>query len=235
MGADLVGKVEAGIPEDDPRNPATIADNVGDNVGDCAGMASDLFESFGVVLVANIILGVTSFRAIGFSGEDVPRRASIFPLAMMAIGLLASMVSIFLVKARAGETDALKPINRGLNVASVLTLVGAAVSPSATSASPDGSTGHPRRHPHVLRRSSPAWCSVRWPVASPSTSRRATFKPVRDIADSGITGPGHRGAVGHLERHGVGRVGSGRHRRSDPGRPRRWAAASRCSPSTWSR
>ncbi len=123
VGADLVGKVEAGIPEDDPRNPATIADNVGDNVGDCAGMAADLFESYEVTLVASIILGVTAFNSIGMN----PALGLIFPLAARAIGVVASIVGIFFVKAKPGETDALKPINRGFLVAGVLTLIGTLV------------------------------------------------------------------------------------------------------------
>jgi len=120
VGADLVGKVEAGIPEDDPRNPATIADNVGDNVGDCAGMAADLFESYEVTLVASIILGVTAFNSIGLN----PAMGLVFPLAARAIGVVASIAGVFAVKAKEGETNALKPINRGFAVAGVLTLIG---------------------------------------------------------------------------------------------------------------
>ncbi len=120
VGADLVGKVEAGIPEDDPRNPATIADNVGDNVGDCAGMAADLFESYEVTLVASIILGVAAFNSVGAN----PALGLIFPVAARAIGVIASIFGVFAVKARPDETDALKPINRGFLVAGGLTLVG---------------------------------------------------------------------------------------------------------------
>jgi K(+)-stimulated pyrophosphate-energized sodium pump len=116
----LVGKVEAGIPEDDPRNPATIADNVGDNVGDCAGMAADLFESYEVTLVASIILGVAAFNSIGLN----PAMGLVFPLAARAIGVIASIFGVFAVKAKEGETDALKPINKGFLVAGSLTLVG---------------------------------------------------------------------------------------------------------------
>jgi K(+)-stimulated pyrophosphate-energized sodium pump len=123
VGADLVGKVEAGIPEDDPRNPATIADNVGDNVGDCAGMASDLFESYEVTLVASIILGVAAFESIGAN----PALGLVFPVAARAIGVIASIFGVFAVKAKEGETNALKPINRGFATAGVLTVIGTAI------------------------------------------------------------------------------------------------------------
>ena len=120
VGADLVGKIEAGIPEDDPRNPATIADNVGDNVGDCAGMAADLFESYEVTLVASIILGVAAFNSIGLN----PALGLVFPLAARAIGVIASIAGVFSVRAKDGETNALKPINRGFLVAGIITVIG---------------------------------------------------------------------------------------------------------------
>ncbi len=120
VGADLVGKIEAGIPEDDPRNPAVIADNVGDNVGDCAGMAADLFESYEVTLVASIILGVAAFNSVGAN----PALGVVFPLAARAIGVIASIAGVFAVKAKEDETNALKPINKGFLVAGSLTLVG---------------------------------------------------------------------------------------------------------------
>src|SRR5215210_2235609 len=122
VGADLVGKVEAGIPEDDPRNPATIADNVGDNVGDCAGMAADLFESYEVTLVASIILGVAAFESIGAN----PALGLIFPVAARAIGVLASIVGVFAVRATDKDKSAMAPINRGFLTAGVLTVIGTA-------------------------------------------------------------------------------------------------------------
>ncbi|HEY6745492.1 MAG TPA: sodium-translocating pyrophosphatase [Mycobacteriales bacterium] len=103
VGADLVGKVEAGIPEDDPRNAATIADNVGDNVGDCAGMAADLFESYAVTLVAALILGKAAFGSEGL----------IFPLVVPAIGVLTAVAGIFLTEPRESDRSGLQTINRG--------------------------------------------------------------------------------------------------------------------------
>jgi K(+)-stimulated pyrophosphate-energized sodium pump len=124
VGADLVGKVEAGIPEDDPRNPATIADNVGDNVGDCAGMAADLFESYEVTLVASIILGVPAFQAIFPHTPALWAAGALFPLAARAIGVLASIVGVFAVKATEKDKSAMAPINRGFLAAGILTIIG---------------------------------------------------------------------------------------------------------------
>jgi len=99
VGGDLVGKVEAGIPEDDPRNPATIADNVGDNVGDCAGMAADLFETYAVTVVATMVLAV-----IYFTGQPVVRDLMIYPLAVCAVGIVASVIGTFFVRLGANQS-----------------------------------------------------------------------------------------------------------------------------------
>jgi K(+)-stimulated pyrophosphate-energized sodium pump len=120
VGADLVGKVEAGIPEDDPRNAATIADNVGDNVGDCAGMGADLFESYIVILVATLILANTAFPTKGQVGL-------VFSLVVPAIGILASIIGIFVVRASDKDRTAMAPINRGLLTSAVLTVAGTAL------------------------------------------------------------------------------------------------------------
>ncbi len=123
VGADLVGKVEAGIPEDDPRNAATIADNVGDNVGDCAGMAADLFESYEITIISSLILGYAAFRTI----HSNPTPAVLYPLIVPAIGILASVVGVFVVRARASDRNAMAPINRGVWTAAGITVVGAAL------------------------------------------------------------------------------------------------------------
>ncbi|MCX4664691.1 sodium-translocating pyrophosphatase [Streptomyces uncialis] len=113
VGADLVGKVEKGIPEDDARNPATIADNVGDNVGDCAGMAADLFESYAVTLVAALILGKAAFGDAGLA----------FPLIVPAIGVVTAMIGIFAVAPRRNDRSGMSAINRGFFVSAVISLV----------------------------------------------------------------------------------------------------------------
>jgi K(+)-stimulated pyrophosphate-energized sodium pump len=138
VGADLVGKVEAGIPEDDPRNPATIADNVGDNVGDCAGMAADLFESYEVTLVASIILGVPAFQSIFPDRPELWAIGALFPLAARALGVLASIVGVFAVRASDTDRSAMAPINRGFLTAGVLTVLGTLVLALVYVGNPDG-------------------------------------------------------------------------------------------------
>jgi K(+)-stimulated pyrophosphate-energized sodium pump len=118
VGADLVGKIEKGIPEDDPRNAATIADNVGDNVGDCAGMAADLFESYEVTLVAALILGFVAYQGTGSVVAAV-----LFPLFVRAIGVITSIIGIEAVKPRSEDEHGMKAINRGFILSGIASAV----------------------------------------------------------------------------------------------------------------
>jgi len=193
VGADLVGKIEVGIPEDDPRNPATIADNVGDNVGDCAGMASDLFESYEVTLVAAIILGVPAFASIGAN----PALGLIFPLAVRAVGVLASIVGVFAVRAGEKDRSAMAPINRGFATAGVLTVIGTAV--VAFVYVGNDFTNTAELNAFLGWSAGPAWrmffAVVAGLVLAQIVSHLTEYftsterEPVREIAESARTGP----------------------------------------------
>ncbi|MFJ5735820.1 sodium-translocating pyrophosphatase [Streptomyces microflavus] len=189
VGADLVGKVEQGIPEDDPRNAATIADNVGDNVGDCAGMAADLFESYAVTLVAALILGMAAFGDSGLA----------FPLMVPAIGVVTAMIGIFAVAPRRADRSGMTAINRGFFISAVVSLVLVAVAAYAylpsSYAGLDGVTdeaitGH-GGDPRVFALVAVAIGIVLAALIQQLTGYFTETKrrPVQDIGKSSLTGP----------------------------------------------
>ena len=188
VGADLVGKVEQGIPEDDPRNAATIADNVGDNVGDCAGMAADLFESYAVTLVAALILGKVTFGDAGLA----------FPLLIPAIGVLTAMVGIFAVAPRRNDRSGMTAINRGFFISAVISLALVAVAtyvylPSTYAelkGVPDDIAAHPG-DPRTLALIAVAIGIVLAALIQQLTGyfTETSRRPVRDIGKTSLTGP----------------------------------------------
>ncbi|MFE4381259.1 sodium-translocating pyrophosphatase [Streptomyces cyaneofuscatus] len=189
VGADLVGKVEQGIPEDDPRNAATIADNVGDNVGDCAGMAADLFESYAVTLVAALILGMAAFGDSGLA----------FPLMVPAIGVVTAMIGIFAVAPRRTDRSGMTAINRGFFISAVVSLVLVAVAafaylPSSyaglTGVTDEAITTH-GGDPRVFALVAVAIGIVLAALIQQLTGYFTETKrrPVQDIGKSSLTGP----------------------------------------------
>ena len=174
VGADLVGKIEKGIPEDDPRNAATIADNVGDNMGDCAGMAADLFESYEVTLVASLILGIAAY-----SGSEIGAIAGVmFPLFVRAVGVITSIIGILAVTPRSEHEHGMKAINRGF-------FLSAAISAAATLAISIVYMDSIR--PALAVIIGLVLASVIQVLTQYFTDTK--FRPVQEIAESTVTGP----------------------------------------------
>ncbi|MGC4768035.1 sodium-translocating pyrophosphatase [Micromonospora sp. DT44] len=184
VGADLVGKVEQGIPEDDPRNAATIADNVGDNVGDCAGMAADLFESYAVTLVAALILGRAAF------GED----GLVFPLIISTIGVLVAIVGVFITRLRASDRNGLTAINRAFYISAVISAVLVAIAAyaylPATFADLEGGLTDVDRNPRLVAIGAVVIGIVLAAAIQALTGyfTETNKRPVQDIGKSSQTG-----------------------------------------------
>jgi len=183
VGADLVGKVEAGIPEDDPRNPATIADNVGDNVGDVAGMGADLFESYASSILAAAVLGVAAAARLSPGDTSLQLRFIFCPMAIAGIGILLSILGIYLVRSgeKATQKQLLKALGRGVNMSSLLIaglsgLVVYLLLPPANV----GVWGS------IVAGLVAGWLIGKWTEYSTSHE----FRPTRGIAEQSRTGPG---------------------------------------------
>jgi K(+)-stimulated pyrophosphate-energized sodium pump len=189
VGADLVGKVEQGIPEDDPRNAATIADNVGDNVGDCAGMAADLFESYSVMLVASLILGEAAFGNYGL----------IFPLIVPMIGVITAVIGIFVVRPRAKDRSGMTAINRGFFVSAVISAILVAIACFTYLPAHFSQLTSATDHSVLLHGGSPQWLAlgavlIGLVLASAIQLLTGYFtetnrRPVREIGEASRTGP----------------------------------------------
>jgi len=184
VGADLVGKVEQGIPEDDPRNAATIADNVGDNVGDCAGMAADLFESYAVTLVAALILGQAAFGSQGL----------VFPLIVPAIGVITALVGIYATSPRDGDRTGMSAINRGFFLSAIVSAALVAVAaytylPGSFAELDGGSASD--RDPRLVALLAVIIGIVLASLIQVLTGyfTETSRKPVREIGKSSLTGP----------------------------------------------
>ncbi|SCG63579.1 sodium-translocating pyrophosphatase [Micromonospora coxensis] len=185
VGADLVGKVEQGIPEDDPRNAATIADNVGDNVGDCAGMAADLFESYAVTLVAALILGRAAFGEQGL----------VFPLIVSGIGVLIAIIGVFITRLRASDRNGLTAINRAFYISALLSAVLVAIATwqylPATFAELEGGLTDVDQNPRTVAIGAVVIGIVLAAAIQALTGyfTETNRRPVQDIGKSSQTGP----------------------------------------------